>query len=113
MSRISPDVLLDLHDKFPGRSDDECTYPARLIIRVAAHQPRQNWPNKRGRLPRPCLRNPDNIVTCQHFGNRCYLDWCRLGVTRFLDGFVDLRSELEGAEGHRAGLSPVCRVIPT
>src|SRR3954447_20716756 len=100
MSRVSSDILLDLDDQLPRRSDNEGADPAALLMPSGSGKPGQDRPHEGRCFSRARLRDADDIVSGQDLRNCRQLNWCRLGVTSFLDGFVDLRGELQQAEWH-------------
>src|SRR3954468_9273853 len=61
---------------------------------------RENRQRERGSLPCPRLGDADQVMTCNDLRYGSRLDWCRLSVTRFLDGLENAGVEAQGAKRH-------------
>ena len=96
MLPVSAHILLNLHDEFARRRDDQRTRPAAQ----PACELREDWQGERRRLARACLRDADQVVTFEDQRDGGGLDRSRLGVTGFLNGFENVGIEAEGAKWH-------------
>ena len=87
MFRVSAHIFLDLHHQFPRRRDDQRLHAALLPFGHASREMMQDGQNKRRGFARSRLRDADDIVAREHFGDGGRLNGSRFGVTSFLDGF--------------------------
>ena len=89
---VGADILLDLHDKLTRRRNDQRAHAAAIAF-TAGGEFMQDRQHERGRLPGPGLRDTDDVTPGEHLRDRRGLDRRGLGVTSFLDGFVDVGGE--------------------
>ena len=100
MPGIRPDILLDLNHELACGSDDKRTGAAWSRAAAGPRKARNDRERESSGLTRPCLGDPDDIVSGEHLRNRRGLDGSRFGVTSFLDGFEDAVVETERAKWH-------------
>src|SRR4051812_9060401 len=111
MSRICPEILVDLHHEFARRRNNQRAQTAALL--VPCHQPGQDRPDECRGFSGSGLRDSDNVVACQDLRNSRQLDRGGLGVTGLFDGLENFGGELERTKWHTTPTFARARPFPT